>query len=200
MNLLQEIRRRMPPSREARYRLRFGRALGSMIVSLVAVAVLSAPCRAESMPSPEYQLKASYIYHFTKFIKWPAGTLQGSNATLSICLVGKDPFGKALDVIEGKMSHGARIKVHRINNPMDRDCQIVYINVAGTVAEKKLIEASRREGVLMLGESEDFIRNGGTMRFLTKDDRVRFQIDKESAEKAGLSIPKKLMSVAVPLD
>lgn len=159
----------------------------------------SSPVWAESMPSPEYQLKASFVYHFTKFIKWPQDKLESGNGTLSICVLGRDPFGKALDAIGGKKSHGARIEIYRIKESTARECHIVFVNESDAAREKALIELVAKPGVLVLGESEDFIRNGGMMRFLTVDDRVRFQINEKAAKAAGLEIPKKLMSVAVPL-
>lgn len=157
------------------------------------------PSWAESMPSPEYQLKASYIYHFTKFIQWPQEKIETGGDTFSICVWGKDPFGKALDVISGKQAHGASIGVFRIREPEQRNCNIVFVNEKNQELEEKAIEALSEPGVLVIGESEAFIENGGILRFLTLDDRVRFQIDQEAAEAAGLDIAKKLMSVAVPL-
>lgn len=174
-----------------------------LLLSLLGIATLMAvsmtPSRAETIPSPEYQLKASYIYHFTKFIEWPAEKIASGGGNFSICVLGQDPFGKALDVISGKKAHGARIGVFRIEAPGTRDCHIVFVNAPSPEVEKGLIEVIRTPGVLVIGESEAFIENGGLLRFLTLNDRVRFQIDEEAAEAAGLDIAKKLMSVAVPL-
>ena len=41
----------------------------------------------------EYQVKATFLYHFSKFVDWPASTFKATNGYLRICVMGKDPFG-----------------------------------------------------------------------------------------------------------
>lgn len=176
-----------------------GRLARVCFPALMLLLTIATPLRAESMPSPEYQLKASYIYHFTKFIEWPQAKIASGEGTFSICVLGKDPFGKALDVISGKKAHGARIQVFRIKAPDERECHIVFVNESDPKLEAEIINAVSEPGVLVIGESDQFIEHGGLLRFLTMNDRVRFQIDRKRAEAAGLEIAKKLMSVAVPL-
>src|SRR5579862_1577988 len=46
--------------------------------------------------APEYQVKAAFLLNFTKFIEWPASE-SAPEAPFSICIMGDDPFGPALD-------------------------------------------------------------------------------------------------------
>src|SRR4029077_18863791 len=51
----------------------------------------------------EYQVKAAFLYNFARFIEWPSGTFANSTSALTVCVLGKDPFGKVLDdAIVGK--------------------------------------------------------------------------------------------------
>lgn len=199
MNSIPRTRQRPGLDRLWRYLPVENRFAHCLLTSLLLILSTVTPSQAETIPSPAYQLKASYIYHFTKFIDWPAEKLAGAGGEFSICVLGKDPFGKALDVISGKKAHGARIQVFRIKAPDERDCHIVFVNEEDPELEVQFIEAASQPGVLVIGESEKFIEHGGLLRFLTLKDRVRFQIDRDRAEAAGLRIAKKLMSVAVPL-
>jgi len=50
--------------------------------------------------------------------------------------------------------------------------------------------------VLTVGEEEKFIEQGGLIRFLLDDNRVRFDINDLSARKAGLKISSRLLALA----
>jgi YfiR/HmsC-like len=41
------------------------------------------------------------------------------------------------------------------------------------------------------------MREGGMVRFLTENNRVRFQINQKAAEAAGLKISSKLLALSV---
>ena len=52
----------------------------------------------------EYQIKAAFLYNFVKFVEWPPETLPSNGAPIVLAVLGKDPFGSALDdVILGKV-------------------------------------------------------------------------------------------------
>ena len=51
---------------------------------------------AQSAKPSEYQVEAAYLYNFGRFVEWPA---KGSalSSSFTICVLGEDPFGPALD-------------------------------------------------------------------------------------------------------
>jgi hypothetical protein len=50
--------------------------------------------------------------------------------------------------------------------------------------------------VLTVGETAQFIKEGGLVRFYVEGNRVRFQINNQGAEQAGLRISSQLLSLA----
>jgi uncharacterized protein DUF4154 len=44
----------------------------------------------------EYEVKATYLYKFGRFVEWPT-KVEGDS--FSICVLGQDPFGPALNAI-----------------------------------------------------------------------------------------------------
>lgn len=59
--------------------------------------------------SPE-QVKASMLYNFAKFVDWPPR----ANSEMVLCVLGSDPFGPALDSLDGKPLKDKTLSVQRI--------------------------------------------------------------------------------------
>jgi len=50
--------------------------------------------------------------------------------------------------------------------------------------------------VLTVGESEHFVQEGGIIGFCLEQNKIRFEINLEAAEKAKLKISAKLLALA----
>ena len=53
-----------------------------------------------------------------------------------------------------------------------------------------------RGPVLTVGETVQFLRDGGMVRFYVENNKVRFQISQKNAEAAGLKISSQLLMLA----
>jgi hypothetical protein len=50
--------------------------------------------------------------------------------------------------------------------------------------------------ILTVGEANQFVENGGAIGFCTEDNKIRFEVNLDTAEKARLKISAKLLAVA----
>jgi hypothetical protein len=168
------------------------RCRATLSIWMVPILFVS-PCLtiAETL---EYDVKAAFLLNFTRFIEWPAGSLDGPDTPLSICILGDDPFGAALDhVVQGEVVNGRRVNVVRVKHlPPPKGCEVVF------VAQQKDVKALAevRPGVLTVGEGEGFLREGGMIAFVIEDRRVRFEVNRRAAETAGLKLSSQLLTVA----
>ncbi len=148
----------------------------------------------------EYEVKAAFLLNFTKFIEWPANAFAAPDSPFTICILGKDPFGRALDqIVEGESIAGRKLMVRRISqDPEPQTCQVVFIS--NGEKEVRRILSGLMNGVLTIGEGENFIRAGGMIAFAIENRRVRFDINQTAAESAGLKLSSKLLTVARTVD
>ncbi len=142
----------------------------------------------------EYEVKAAFLYNFAKFVEWP-GEAMPMQPRFSICVFGEEQVSeRILPVVDGRQVGGRAVAVRTLSDAASAgDCQILF--AAGTEAA----EAARGlalPGVLTVGESSGFARDGGMISFVFIDKKVRFEINKKSAEQAGLSISSKLLKLA----
>src|SRR6266550_1915909 len=52
---------------------------------------------AQTTPSPEYQVKAVFLFNFAQFVDWPSKAFPEPQTPLVIGVLGEDPFGPYLD-------------------------------------------------------------------------------------------------------
>ena len=165
------------------------------ILALLAAAALSVAIDAAGQQSLERNVKAAYLYNFAKFVVWPE---PASSNEFRICVVGDPAFAIALDdIIKGEKSPGRQmVRMEPESAEAARNCQILFNGTQAAHQGTTLLAAVRRSPVLTVGDAPDFLRRGGTIRFVTEDDRVRFDISPAAADLAGLKISSKLLRVA----
>lgn len=150
-------------------------------------------------PKPnEYQVKATYLYNFGRFIRWPETALAGKGDSFSVCVLGQDPFGPVLDsTLAGEALDGKPVVLRRLSKPQDAgDCRILFISTTEEKHLKEILAALDEGGVLTVSDMPSFTRRGGMIQFVLEGDRVRFEINLSSAESARLVLSSELLKVA----
>jgi hypothetical protein len=167
---------------------------------LLGLALLAGrPAIAQENLASEYQLKAAFLFNFSKFIDWPADSFPNSKSPFTICILGPDPFGRVLDEeLNGKELADRPIAVRRCQTQAEaRACQIVFVSRQEANRLPEILQVLRGTNALVVGESEGFAAGGGTIEFFLQEDRVRFRINPDAAARAGLTISSKLLALAM---
>jgi hypothetical protein len=153
---------------------------------------------AENSSSTEYQVKAAYLYNFTKFIDWPATNFTSADAPLVIGIIGEDPFGKTLDdLVKGENVRGHPLVVKRLEAGDDwRGCQVLFISQTEKNQMPALLQQLKSNPVLTVGDSSGFAEQGGMINFVIVQEKVKLEINPEAATEAGLQISSKLLKLA----
>jgi YfiR/HmsC-like len=151
----------------------------------------------QSKPS-EYQVKATYLYNFGRFVKWPAGLPAGKGDSFPVCVLGRDPFGPILDsTLAGEALEGKPVAIRRIAREQDAaDCRILFVSSTEEHHLKEILAAIDQAGILTVSDIPGFSRRGGMIQFVMEGDRVRFEINLATAESARLVLSSELLKVA----
>jgi hypothetical protein len=177
-------------------------ALRRATIAIVLIACSAGPCAADdqALLSLEYPVKAAFLYQFTRFVEWPelAG---GDKPGFCIGILGPDPFGGALErAIDGKQVGGRPLEVRRFRRVEDvQPCPILFVGIAEGTAVDAVMARARSWATLTVGETEAFMRAGGMIRFVVEKNRVSFEVDLETAERAGLKVSAQLFRVGRPV-
>ena len=167
------------------------RVLGWLLL-MASAAVAGEPV------SKEYQLKAAFLYNFTKFVEWSPSSFGAPDSPVVIGVLGSDPFGDELqNVVRGRKVNGREISVKRLQTTAGAKGVHLLFITAGEDALLADIQAGLRgASVLTVGESEAFGRSGGVIIFVIEGDKVRFDINIAAAEQAAVKISAQLQKLA----
>jgi hypothetical protein len=151
-----------------------------------------------SSSSSEYRVKAAFVYNFTKFVEWPAQSFKSPQDPMSICTIGKNPFGGALtEAIHGKPVNGRPVEIRAVDNLEDAcTCQILFIRSAERKRLRSILDKVAGHGVLTVGEMDSFPMEGGIVNLKFDGDKIRIQINLQAAEGQHLTISSHLLSLA----
>jgi hypothetical protein len=158
-----------------------------------AVAIV----RAQSNDD-EYRVKAAFLFHFAQLVDWPADKLTGADNSLYLCTFGEDPFHGVLEsTVEGKVIANRVIRIRHLMRPEDmQGCRILFLGKAQSKSIPMLLADLRDAPVLTVGETPGFLAAGGMICFLLQENKVRFDINLEAAQSAGLKIGSRLLVLA----
>lgn len=171
----------------------------ALAVLLTAIPLQAAPLRVAEVPlsaAGHYRLKADLLYNFARFVEWPAEAFHAEDAPFRVCVLGDDPFGADLDPPARKRVNGRPVVVTRApaEEPLE-GCHVAFI--AASEAPRLARALSRfGPGVLTVSDIPRFAERGGAIGFVMERDRVRFEINPDAADRAGLKISSKLLKLA----
>ena len=144
--------------------------------------------------SREYLLKAAFLYNFANFTTWPTEALSGPQKPLHLCILGEDPFGAAMESIEGKSIKQQPLAVIRIAQVSDAEqCHILFISTSEEERLRAILDDLHERPILTISDMPNFARAGGTINLKTVEDQIRFDINVDVANAADLRLSSKLL-------
>lgn len=163
------------------------------LVFFMGVSLLTEVSILAQKANEEYEVKAAFIYNFFKFVDWtnePGGDMV-------FCVSGENPFSPAaLDSMRAKPARGKKIVIREIENINTSNCAVIFISSSEEWHISKITREIKGLGVLTIGDTRGYAQKGVMINFFTEQNKVRFEINPEAAEKSGLKISSKLLSLA----
>ncbi len=167
----------------------------------LACAVLGIAASAQANPAKptEYEVKGAYLYNFGKFVQWPRQARSASSNSFFICVLGQDPFGPAMDAtLADEALDGKNVVVRRISDPRGgADCHVVFVSASEESRLKSILDVLDKQSVLTVSDMPQFLARGGMIQFVLAENRVRFEVNLDAAQRAGLSLSSQLLKVAL---
>jgi YfiR/HmsC-like len=161
------------------------------------MVLLAASGTAQAEVASEYAVKAAFLFNFTKFVEWPPSAF-GERNDFQLCVLGEDPFGKGLDVVRGEKVAGREITLLRTPKLAEEEgCQILFISRSERARMPQILQDLKDAPVLTVADTDGFLDDGGIINFKLEGSKVRFEINQQAADRAGIKISSKLLRLAV---
>jgi hypothetical protein len=166
----------------------------------------------QSAQYKEYEVKAAFMYNFLKFIDWPEEKMAKGGNQIIIGIIGEDPFGSATDVLKDKKVEDRDVVIKRFEGLQQlkeqaekgkkeqlealKTCHLLFICPSEKKITAEIIDIVKSDGVLTVGDTGGFIESGGAIGFFMEDNKIRFNVNLTSSDKAGLKIRSQLLRLA----
>lgn len=179
-----------------------GWALACAVALLAAGAALPPPALAQSGASQvlERRVKAAFLYKFLGYAEFPAGAFASSGAPVTIGVVGSDEMAAELArVVAGRQVSGRPVQVRslREGEPVAA-VHLLFVAGSDNARTARVLRSVQGAQVALLPvtESEFGLQYGSVINFRIIEERVRFDVSLDSAEKNNVKLSSRLLTVA----
>ncbi len=172
--------------------------LAALLLALAASGL--GPGRAAPEVGSEYQTKAAQIYSFTKFIEWPPKKFPSAESPFIIGVYGSDDITDFLrESFQSRRIKDRSVEIRHLTNKAElAGCHVVFVSRSERDRLGMVLHELRRENILSVGESDNFLRSGGVINFVNVDGATRFQINLGAASRESLKVSSKLLPISYP--
>jgi len=173
------------------------------LVVVPALACLSlamgGPARAEGGAASEDAVKAAYLYKLRNYIEWPPRARAPGDAMTVIGIVGADEVAGQLQAMPAlRDPRKAPVTVRRLRTgDALSGVHILYVGASYWTRAGPMVAQAGALAILVVSETEGALAEGSMINFRLADERIRFDIALDTAEKAGLKMSSQLLTLAL---
>jgi len=187
----------------ASFPLRFLHSLARRCCRLpLAALLLALACAAAGAEAPvgvERSVKAAFLYKFLGYAEFPAAAVPAEPAApLTIGVIGAAEIAAELSrITAGRLLDGRAVAV-RVVQEGDAlaGIHLLFLGNADIAHPEKLLAAAQQLGILTVTESDHGLQQGSVINFRLIEERIRFEVSLQAADKSNLKLSSRLLSVA----
>jgi hypothetical protein len=144
----------------------------------------------------EYNLKAAFIYNFTKYIEWKAAAGDGD---FTIGIFGASPINDPLvEIVKTEMVDGKKITLKHFSKPADISfCHILFISRNASASLEDILAKTAGKGMLIVSEQDGYAEEGAAINFVIVNRKLKFQANVKAINDAGLMASSQLLKLAI---
>lgn len=186
------------PARAQRRRIA-GWALvcATALLSEVGTARQAAAQSAVSGVQLEKRVKAAFLYKFLGYAEYPAAAFGDAGAPFVIGVLGADDLAAELArIVAGRTVGGRGIVVRALHEgDLPAPLQLLFVGGSDTARVARAVRLANGP-VLVVSDCEGGLQTGSAINFVIVDERVRFDVEPDAAERNGIKLSSRLLTVA----
>lgn len=162
---------------------------------LIPVAVPALPQGGAGM---ERKVKAAFLYKFLGYTEFPASAFADPAAPVVIGVVEADELAAELArIVAGRTVQARPIAVKQFKeHEAPAGVHLLFIGGTDGTRLRSVLKAAQPAPMLVVTEAEHGLRQGSVINFKIVDERVRFDISLEAADKNSVKLSSRLLTVA----
>ena len=147
----------------------------------------------------EQQVKAAFLYKFLSYVEWPAGAIGAASTPIVIGVLDADDIADELRTVVAKRRIGQHpLEVRRADESNALDgVNALFVGAGGADALSRLAPKAHEKSVLLVSDFASGLAAGSVINLVVVDNRVRFEVSLEAAERSDLKLSSRMLAVAM---
>jgi len=144
----------------------------------------------------EYNLKAAFIYNFTRYIEWKEAADQNE---FIIGIIGSSPINDPLaEIVKTETVDNKKIVVKQFSKPADITfCHILFISGKSGFPLDDILAKITGKGTLIISEKDGYAEQGTGINFVIVNRKLKFEANVKAINAAGLTASSQLLKLAI---
>ena len=165
-------------------------------VLLLIFAFCSFGVHQQKDKASEYNLKAAFIYNFTKYIDWKAAPTDNE---FIIGIMGASPINDPLvEIVKTETVDNKKITIKHFNKPSDISfCHILFISQNTSASLDDILTKTSNKGMLVISEQDGYAEQGSAINFVIVNNKLKFEANVKAINSAGLTASSQLLKLAI---
>ena len=152
---------------------------------------------AQGKTSIEYKVKAAYLYKFFNFFEWKTSSPTIHNQQFTIGVIGNSPIHIALkNLLKDSDERKMNLKVIDPGDSLE-GLHLLFISKSRNNSLQKVFQKSHSLSILTVGEEASFCQKGGAINFVIRNNKVKFEINRQAVKKAGIKASSRILKAAL---
>jgi hypothetical protein len=152
-------------------------------------------------PASEESVKGAILFNLIRFVEWPSSAVPDPLAPRIVAVFGQDALQKRMVEMAASAELSSRVSVLEVGElGRLKDCrdniQVLYIARSARQYIPQILDLLESRPVLTVGDGEGFVMQGGMINYVRQNNRIRFDINLDQAEKSRLKMSSKLFDLA----
>jgi hypothetical protein len=167
-----------------------------LFIALLFCTVCSISIWGQKDKASEYNLKAAFIYNFTRYIEWKG---EPDENEFIIGIIGTSPINDPLgEIVKTETVDNKKITIKRFSKPADISfCHILFISQNAGVALDDILAKTAGKGVLIISEQNGYAEQGTALNFVIINSKLKFEANVKAINSAGLTASSQLLKLAI---
>lgn len=184
--------------------LRKRRRLAQCALALAAITLLgmrpsaAADSAVTDAAGLERKVKAAFLYKFLGYTDFPASAFTDPASPVVIGVLGAEELAAELArIVSGRTIRARPISVKPLREGEPAaGVHLLFIGGGDGARVRSVLKSLQPAPLLLVSEAENGLQHGSVINFKIVDERVRFDVSLEAADKNSVKLSSRLLTVA----
>lgn len=179
---------------------RHARGVRSTLVSiLLLLAAGSEAVRAADTPVDINSLRGVWLERFTRFVDWPAAhRVNQPGQPFELCVLGDKDFAALLKSLYAKQTIKTKpVRVQALDAGANLShCDLLFLAEQPVASRDSILKQAFSQATLVISASAGYAEAGSHINLYEESGFLRFEINLDSIQQAGLTVSSHLLKIA----